>query len=260
MYITLSNRALSDRGIIAQTILSVKVIFKKFFGPFAARCFAPKPRFVKGARGLCAKPPFCLCCKLGAVLPVGLYGRAPALFLFTVGSTVPGGGNWGCLLHPWLLMLCTTGRTWYRRLCLVLPAVPRAGVPVGPGAASCVLWCRCFVLPGCTRYCRLFAARAVMPCIALYALWATPALMPLYGVPCLCSCSLHGRVLCRVCEIPLCIVLRVYAISCISRIAAAPDVLPALKPLVAPCTHAAPGCFMPPRAACYMQPSHSLLP
>ena len=91
------------------------------------------------------------------------------------------GGNWGCLLHPWLLMLCTTGRTWYRRLCLVLHAVPRAGVPVGPGAACCVLWCRCFVLPGCTRYCRLFAARAVMPCIALYALWATPALMPLYG-------------------------------------------------------------------------------
>ena len=102
---------------------------------------------------------------------------------------------------------------------------------------------------------RLYAKGA-----ALYARWAIPALMPLYGRALSLQLFPAWRVPCRLCEIPLCIVLRVYAIFCISRIAAAPDVLPALKPLVAPCTHAAPGCFMPPRAACYMQPSHSLLP
>lgn len=55
------------------------------------------------------------------------------------------------------------------------------------GAASCTRGCLYFVEPaalgitGCIWCCPRCPARAVMPGVALYARWAIPALMPLYG-------------------------------------------------------------------------------
>ncbi len=75
-------------------------------------------------------------------------------------------------------------------------------------------------IAGCALHGRLYPVLPFMP-------GELPLpLCPCTAVPCLCSCSLHGRALCGLCEIPLCIVLRVYSIFCISRIAAAPCVLP----------------------------------
>lgn len=163
---------------------------------------------------------------------------------------------------------CTRVFTYavYNRPHLVSPAVSGAARGAPRGGTCWARCCQlCFVVP-------MLCAAGLHPVLPVvrrtggYALYCPlcPVGYPCPYAPVRRALSLQlfpaWRALCGLCEIPLCIVLRVYAISCISRIAAAPDVLPALKPLVAPCTHAAPGCFIPPRAACYMQPSHILPP